>query len=285
MEEPVTGQSNDGERTPTDVGRKKLDLDGKPPEGVGRDESLKAAKGSKQESLRQHGRYRRGENEKSPEDRSWRYTEHDQDRRDQSPLRERSASPARDRSHSPPHDLKHSPPSVSGEPTEVLPSPPHGGSHSSGNSPTHSPSRNESGAEREEEGGGRDRNPNRRSSPKRDNRNSRRDSPARPRDRDRRRPHDEASGSRRHRPTEAFRRRKRSAEVDERDARTNGSSAAKMSKNDEADDWFAKKRSSVAHVDPLKMRSGGAYIPPAKMKMLQDQIGDKSRYICFCFAL
>lgn len=42
--------------------------------------------------------------------------------------------------------------------------------------------------------------------------------------------------------------------------------------------WLAQKRARAPE-DPTSFRSGGAYIPPAKLKRMQEQIGDKNRYL------
>lgn len=45
-----------------------------------------------------------------------------------------------------------------------------------------------------------------------------------------------------------------------------------------SEDWLAQKRARAPE-DPTNFRSGGAYIPPAKLKRMQEQIGDKNRYL------
>lgn len=46
-----------------------------------------------------------------------------------------------------------------------------------------------------------------------------------------------------------------------------------------ADEPPVKKKKE--EIDPILTRTGGAYIPPAKLRMMQQQISDKSRYNCF----
>ena len=50
-----------------------------------------------------------------------------------------------------------------------------------------------------------------------------------------------------------------------------------------ADEPPVKKKKE--EIDPILTRTGGAYIPPAKLRMMQQQITDKSRYerVCFIF--
>ncbi len=44
-----------------------------------------------------------------------------------------------------------------------------------------------------------------------------------------------------------------------------------------------KKRKEA--LDPILTRTGGAYIPPAKLRMMQAQITDKSRLVSHCSAV
>lgn len=43
------------------------------------------------------------------------------------------------------------------------------------------------------------------------------------------------------------------------------------------DEPTAKKKKD--ELDPLLTRTGGAYIPPAKLRMMQEQITDKNRHV------
>ena len=45
------------------------------------------------------------------------------------------------------------------------------------------------------------------------------------------------------------------------------------------DEPTAKKKKD--ELDPLLTRTGGAYIPPAKLRMMQEQITDKNRHVDF----
>lgn len=40
-----------------------------------------------------------------------------------------------------------------------------------------------------------------------------------------------------------------------------------------------KKKKKKDEQDPLLTRTGGAYIPPAKLRMMQEQITDKNRHV------
>jgi pre-mRNA-splicing factor CWC22 len=77
----------------------------------------------------------------------------------------------------------------------------------------------------------------------------------------------------RHRPDER-RREERNVNGKKRKGETSGGGEEDPKASE---DWLAQKQARVPE-DPTNFRSGGAYIPPAKLKRMQEQIGDKNRY-------
>lgn len=63
----------------------------------------------------------------------------------------------------------------------------------------------------------------------------------------------------------------------DRDARRRGRSASPPADREATDKPPIKKKKE--EVDPVLTRTGGAYIPPAKLRLMQQQITDKSRYV------
>lgn len=61
----------------------------------------------------------------------------------------------------------------------------------------------------------------------------------------------------------------------DRDVRRRGRSASPLADREAADKPPIKKKKE--DVDPVLTRTGGAYIPPAKLRLMQQQITDKSR--------
>lgn len=61
----------------------------------------------------------------------------------------------------------------------------------------------------------------------------------------------------------------------DRDVRRRGRSASPPADREAADKPPVKKKKE--DVDPVLTRTGGAYIPPAKLRLMQQQITDKSR--------
>lgn len=65
----------------------------------------------------------------------------------------------------------------------------------------------------------------------------------------------------------------------DRDVRRRGRSASPPADREAADKPSVKKKKE--DVDPVLTRTGGAYIPPAKLRLMQQQITDKSRQVGF----
>lgn len=64
----------------------------------------------------------------------------------------------------------------------------------------------------------------------------------------------------------------------ESDYRRRGRSASPTDKETPATEEPPVKKKKE-EIDPILTRTGGAYIPPAKLRMMQQQITDKSRYV------
>lgn len=78
------------------------------------------------------------------------------------------------------------------------------------------------------------------------------------------------------------RRNNRDAELDHR---RRGRSASPPADREPAASEEPPVKKKKEELDPILTRTGGAYIPPAKLRMMQQQITDKSRYeCCFYFA-
>lgn len=61
----------------------------------------------------------------------------------------------------------------------------------------------------------------------------------------------------------------------DRDVRRRGRSASPAADREASDKPPVKKKKE--EVDPVLTRTGGAYIPPAKLRLMQQQITDRSR--------
>lgn len=65
--------------------------------------------------------------------------------------------------------------------------------------------------------------------------------------------------------------------------RRRGRSASPPADREAAERPPVKKKKE--DIDPVLTRTGGAYIPPAKLRLMQQQITDKSRYVDFHLVL